>query len=175
MLQGEFELPSRLSVSAADCLLALTVSLVRKDAVTSNGHKSSASSASKQRVALVTTASADKKATSAHKPVELSNSETETLLWSHLEALIHLVQKLLAVSFFCWFLSLLPYVVLISFYVICFLLHSMLTWSLFFEGKSCITKRRKIYLYILKRHFLQERFIWSYGITILVLSTAVEQ
>lgn len=90
-LQDGFELPSRLAVSAADCVLVLTESLTKIPAVPSSRQKSSDLSAPNQRVAVVA-ASGDKKSS------EVSNGGIENLLWDQLEEVIHLVHKLLAVS-----------------------------------------------------------------------------
>lgn len=90
-MQDGFELPSRLAVSAADCVLVLTESLTKIPAVPSSRQKSSDLSAPNQRVAVVA-ASGDKKSS------EVSNGGTENLLWDQLEEVIHLVHKLLAVS-----------------------------------------------------------------------------
>lgn len=89
--QDGFELPSRLSLSAADCFLTLTESLAKRPRVSSDRQKSSNFKAS------VTSAPCENKEKLAHKTSELSNMEMEFLLWDHLQELISLVQRLLAV------------------------------------------------------------------------------
>ncbi|KAM6568437.1 hypothetical protein CsatB_016422 [Cannabis sativa] len=96
-LQDGFELPSRLGVAAADCLLVLTEYMTKVVTVPSNRQKSSDASAPSQRVELLATGG-DKKAIHSHKSLETSNKEVEHLLWDHLEEVLHLVQKLLAWS-----------------------------------------------------------------------------
>lgn len=81
-LQDGFELPSRLAVSAADCFIVLTESLSKK-AVPSNRQNKSLPSIG-----------CDK-----NNKSEVTSAEMENLVWDHLEELIHLMQKLLAVSF----------------------------------------------------------------------------
>ncbi|KAF3442571.1 hypothetical protein FNV43_RR16487 [Rhamnella rubrinervis] len=93
-LQDGFELPSRLAVSAADCFIVLTESLTKKAVAPSNRQKSSDSTASIQRTAVLPNIGSDKK----NKPLEVTNSEMENVVWDHLEELIHLMQKLLAWS-----------------------------------------------------------------------------
>lgn len=90
--QDGFELPSRLSLSAADCFLTLTESLAKRPRVSSDRQKSSNFKAS------VTSAPCENKEKLAHKTSELSNMEMEFLLWDHLQELISLVQRLLAWS-----------------------------------------------------------------------------
>lgn len=92
-LQGGFELPSRLAVSAADCLLALTEALTKK--VPSN-RMTSNSSALNRPISLVPS-STHKKAQAVSKSSEVSNMDMEYLFWDHLEELINLTQRLLAV------------------------------------------------------------------------------
>ncbi|KAG6694135.1 uncharacterized protein LOC122276108 isoform X3 [Carya illinoinensis] len=93
-LQGGFELPSRLAVSAADCLLALTEALTKK--VPSN-RMTSNSSALNRPISLVPS-STHKKAQAVSKSSEVSNMDMEYLFWDHLEELINLTQRLLAWS-----------------------------------------------------------------------------
>lgn len=90
--QDGFELPSRLSLSAADCFLSLTEALTKRPRVSSDRQKSSNFKAS------VTPAPCEKKEKLAHKTSEISNMEMEFLLWDHLQELISLVQRLLAWS-----------------------------------------------------------------------------
>ncbi|XP_062117653.1 uncharacterized protein LOC133831397 isoform X2 [Humulus lupulus] len=96
-LQDGFELPSRLAVSAADCLLVLTEYITKVITVPSNRQKSSNASSPSQRVELLSTGGG-KKAINTHKSSETSNKEMEHLLWDHLEEILRLVQKLLAWS-----------------------------------------------------------------------------
>lgn len=97
-LQDGYELPSRLAVSAADCFLALTEALTKKAKVSSNRRKLSDSNAPKRQLTLVAIDSGDKKAKPGSESLVTSNMEMEYILWDHLEELICLVQKLLAVS-----------------------------------------------------------------------------
>lgn len=97
-LQEGHELPSRLAVSAADCFLALTEALTKKAKVASNKPKLSDSNAPKRQLTLVAIDNGDKKAKPASESLVTSNMEMEYILWDHLEELICLVQKLLAVS-----------------------------------------------------------------------------
>ncbi|CAA7060609.1 unnamed protein product [Microthlaspi erraticum] len=88
VLQDGYEVPSRLSVSAADCLLSITGALAKKD----DTLKPSTSMGSHRPVALIPNVSEkNKKQTS--RP-EDSNSEENCLLWNHLEELRRLVQCL---------------------------------------------------------------------------------
>lgn len=96
--QDGFELPSRLSVSAADCFLAITGALTRKAEIPVNRSKSINSSRSDPAVALVPTNISKKKVSQAHEP-SCINGKMELLLWNHLEELIVLVQSLLAVCY----------------------------------------------------------------------------
>uniref|UniRef100_A0A2N9IX14 Uncharacterized protein n=1 Tax=Fagus sylvatica TaxID=28930 RepID=A0A2N9IX14_FAGSY len=91
-----FELPSRLSVSAADCMLALAEALAKK---VSSNKPTSTSNGSSWLVTLVPASSTgDKKVKPASKSSEVSNLEMGYLFWDRLEELIHLVQRLLAWS-----------------------------------------------------------------------------
>lgn len=97
-LQDGYELPSRLAVSAADCFLALTEALTKKAQIPSNRPKLLDSNAPKRPVTLVSSDSGKKKSKPASESIVASNMEMENILWDHLEELIRLVQKLLAVS-----------------------------------------------------------------------------
>ncbi|XP_011020335.1 PREDICTED: uncharacterized protein LOC105122745 isoform X2 [Populus euphratica] len=95
-LQDRLELPSRLSVSAADCILSITEALTKKTKVASNKPKSLNSNAS-HPISLVSTAIKEKKV----KPSESSevfSIEMAHLLWKQIEVLITLLQRLLAWS-----------------------------------------------------------------------------
>lgn len=95
-LQDRLELPSRLSVSAADCILSITEALTKKTKVASNKPKSLNSNTS-HAISLVSTAIKEKKV----KPSESSevfSIEMAHLLWKQIEVLITLLQRLLAWS-----------------------------------------------------------------------------
>ncbi|KAJ8638025.1 hypothetical protein MRB53_012292 [Persea americana] len=96
-VQDGFELPTRLSLSAADCTIAFTEALTRKASLSkvSNGIKKSSESATNQLITFVPTESKEK----ASRPSKvLEDMEMEWLLWDHLAELIILVQKLQAWS-----------------------------------------------------------------------------
>ena len=94
-LQDGFELPSRLSVSAADCMLALAEALAKK--VSSNKPTSTSNGSSRPVTLVPASSTGDKKVKPASKSSEVSNLEMGYLFWDRLEELIHLVQRLLAV------------------------------------------------------------------------------
>lgn len=130
-MQDGFELPTRLSLSAADCTIAFTEALTRKASLSkvSNGiKKSSDLSATNQLITFVPTESKEK----ASRPSKvLEDMEMEWLLWDHLAELIILVQKLQAVCFeprmfFCFFL------LLISIYKLYFVCHFSICGLYFF-------------------------------------------
>ncbi|XVF56100.1 hypothetical protein PTKIN_Ptkin06aG0089800 [Pterospermum kingtungense] len=98
VLQGKFELPSRLSVAAADCLLALTEGLTRKHDILSNKPKSLNSGESTLPVSLSASSTDEKKIKAAHKSSEVLKMGMEHLLWDYLQDIIYLVQRLLAWS-----------------------------------------------------------------------------
>lgn len=85
-------------MSAADCFLALSEALIRKAKVSSNKPKLSDTKAQKRQVTLVALDSGDKKEKPASESLDASNLEMEYILWNHLEEILGLVQKLLAVS-----------------------------------------------------------------------------
>ncbi|XP_010257323.1 PREDICTED: uncharacterized protein LOC104597470 isoform X2 [Nelumbo nucifera] len=99
-LQNGFELPTRLSVAAADCTLLLTEALIKKtpsSEVSSSRTKPSDPNAANWQISLVPTASSDKRVMSTSKFSQASESmEMEFLLWNHFDELIILVQKLCA-------------------------------------------------------------------------------
>ncbi|XP_059646314.1 uncharacterized protein LOC132292139 isoform X2 [Cornus florida] len=101
-LQGGFELPTRLSVAAADCILALTVALTKKDLASDdsdNGQKSFNPNASKLPITSVPAAFSEKKVETTSRSPDISNNmEMKLLLWNHLDDLIILVQRLTAWS-----------------------------------------------------------------------------
>ncbi|KAK9141899.1 hypothetical protein Syun_011299 [Stephania yunnanensis] len=102
ILQDGFELPTRLSISAADCILALTEALTKQSSdhgVSNAGMKSSDPNAKKLPFNFTAPGSGGKnnKLSSSSQRV-LDESEKQLLLWDHLESIIILVQKLLAWS-----------------------------------------------------------------------------
>lgn len=102
ILQDGFELPTRLSVSAADCILALTEAITKKaltSQVSSSRSNSSSRNVSNQPISLLPSAVNEKKVKLTSRSPEVSNNmEMELLLWNHLDELIILVQRLLAWS-----------------------------------------------------------------------------
>ncbi|KAF5194479.1 Dna-directed rna polymerase subunit beta like, partial [Thalictrum thalictroides] len=95
-----YELPTRLAVAAADCILFLTEASTRTtntSEVSNVETKSSETDTAKKPVALSFTACAKEKTKSTSAFVEKSkNMEVEVLLWDHLDELIILVQRLMA-------------------------------------------------------------------------------
>lgn len=91
-LQDGYELPSRLSISAADCFLALTEALTRKDEIVSNQKSYVDSDIS---VNTSTGLPAADEGTVGIPKMEL---EPKNLLSNHLEELVNLVQLLFAWS-----------------------------------------------------------------------------
>ncbi|KAL4272418.1 hypothetical protein GQ457_13G011310 [Hibiscus cannabinus] len=98
ILQDKFELPTRLSVAAADCLLALTEGLMKKPDMLSNRTKSLKSSESNPPVSLLASRIDESKINTAQKSSEVLNMDVADLLWDYLQDLIYLVDKLLAWS-----------------------------------------------------------------------------
>ncbi|KAG8503992.1 hypothetical protein CXB51_002318 [Gossypium anomalum] len=97
ILQDEFELPSRLSVAAADCLLTLTEGLTKKPMLSSRT-KSLKSSESNPQVSLLASSIDERKISAVHKSSEVLNVGMEDLFWDYLQDLIYLVERLLAWS-----------------------------------------------------------------------------
>ncbi|GMP97063.1 hypothetical protein CsSME_00045462 [Camellia sinensis var. sinensis] len=101
-LQGGFELPTRLSVAAADCILALTEALTKKDLVSDGSDdrlKPSNPNLSFLPITSAPAAFVEKKVKPTNRsPDVLNNMEMKLLLWDHLDELIILVQRLDAVS-----------------------------------------------------------------------------
>ncbi|XP_023637799.1 uncharacterized protein LOC17887274 isoform X2 [Capsella rubella] len=85
-----YEVPSRLSVSAADCLLSITGALAKRDNTLVNRPKPSTITGSHQPVALIPNTSKKEKKQSFLP--EGSNIEANCILWNHLEELMRLVQ-----------------------------------------------------------------------------------
>nr|KJB16440.1 hypothetical protein B456_002G230200 [Gossypium raimondii] len=96
-LQDKFELPSRLSVAAADCLLTLTEGLTKKPMLSSRT-KSLKSSESNPPVSLLASSIDERKISTVHKSSEVLNVGMEDLFWDYLQDLIYLVERLLAWS-----------------------------------------------------------------------------
>ncbi|XP_031251733.1 uncharacterized protein LOC116109645 isoform X2 [Pistacia vera] len=97
-MQNGYELPSRLSISAADCFISLTEALTKKPKFSSDGQKPSNSKASDRPTILMLSTSGEKKVKPTNESLELSSMDMEFLLWDHLEDLVVLVQRLLAWS-----------------------------------------------------------------------------
>ncbi|MBA0786100.1 hypothetical protein Gotri_026154, partial [Gossypium trilobum] len=97
ILQDKFELPSRLSVAAADCLLTLTEGLTKKPMLSSRT-KSLKSSESNPPVSLLASSIDERKISTVHKSSEVLNVGMEDFFWDYLQDLIYLVERLLAWS-----------------------------------------------------------------------------
>lgn len=95
ILQDGYEVPSRLSVSAADCLLSITGALAKRDNTLVNRPKPSTITGSHQPVALIPYIS-EKKKKQTSLP-EDSIIDANCIMWNHLEELTRLVQCLFAV------------------------------------------------------------------------------
>lgn len=95
-LQDGYELPSRLSISAADCFLALTEALTRKDEIVSNHESYVDSDASINTSRFLLAAAADEGTVGIPK----MKLEPKNLLSNHLDELVNLVQLLFAVCLF---------------------------------------------------------------------------
>ncbi|MCL7036267.1 hypothetical protein MKW94_009830 [Papaver nudicaule] len=95
-LQDGFELPTRLSVAVADCILVLTEALI----INASTSKRSPSADKAKILATSTTAASDEKQVKSISalPQGIENVEMDFILWNHLDELINLVQKLLAWS-----------------------------------------------------------------------------
>ncbi|KAG5555643.1 hypothetical protein RHGRI_006333 [Rhododendron griersonianum] len=92
---GGFELPTRLAVAAADCTLALTTALTKKD-LFSNGSDEKPKQSNSNFSSLPTTwVPGEKRVKPASRCPEVS-VEMNLLLWDHLDELIILVQRLIA-------------------------------------------------------------------------------
>ncbi|XP_042514637.1 uncharacterized protein LOC122089182 isoform X2 [Macadamia integrifolia] len=99
-IQDGFELPTRLSVAAADCILVLTIALTKKaliSEVSSSGKKLAGSA--DRLITPVHSTGGEKRAKAVGRYPQVSeNMELEFLLWDHLDELIILVQRLQAWS-----------------------------------------------------------------------------
>lgn len=99
-LQGGFELPTRLAVAAADVILSLLVSLTRKDLSSDfSDHKPKSFSPCKSNSSIMLLSSAvnEKKLNKTSKSSQSADMEMMFLLWDHLDEIIILVEKLIAV------------------------------------------------------------------------------
>ncbi|KAI3992440.1 hypothetical protein MKX01_022531 [Papaver californicum] len=95
-LQDGFELPTRLTVAVADCILVLTEALIIN---ASTSKRSLSADKAKILATSTTTASNEKQVNSISTlPQGTENVEMEFLLWNHLDELVTLVLKLLAWS-----------------------------------------------------------------------------
>ncbi|XP_071723935.1 uncharacterized protein [Rutidosis leptorrhynchoides] len=97
-LQHGFELPSRLSVSAADCLLALTEALAKKSGVSSSRAQSSNSHLASHVIRQKAVDIGNKYSIQTCRSFEISDLEMKDILWDQLAELIILAEKLLAWS-----------------------------------------------------------------------------
>ncbi|XP_057438694.1 uncharacterized protein LOC130730649 isoform X1 [Lotus japonicus] len=96
-LQDGFQLPSRLGVSAADCLLSISGALTKVAEL--DGKKSRLNTRAKdQAIAFVQSPSVEKKVKMGSKSLLMSKFERDYILWNHLDHLICLVQRLLSWS-----------------------------------------------------------------------------
>ncbi|VVB06054.1 unnamed protein product [Arabis nemorensis] len=91
-----YEVPSTLSVSAADCLLSITGALAKRDDTVANRPNQSTITGSHQPVALIPNTILVRRKKKKTSRSEDSNSETSCILWNHLEDLTRLVQCLFA-------------------------------------------------------------------------------
>ncbi|CAK9319331.1 unnamed protein product [Citrullus colocynthis] len=97
ILQEGFELPSRLSVCAADCVVSLTNALTAKSEVQTRQKRLNVSS-SYQQVTFFSNAVDDQREKPISSSSKDSDSDMEYLLWHQLKDLVILVQRLLAWS-----------------------------------------------------------------------------
>ncbi|KAK4343712.1 hypothetical protein RND71_036806 [Anisodus tanguticus] len=100
-VQGEFELPTRLSVAAADLILSLTEALTRTNSVVncSDDKQKAAGTGERNRpVTLLPSTSTKKKVNKVGKSSDFTGMEMKLLLWDHLDNLIILVERLTAWS-----------------------------------------------------------------------------
>lgn len=100
-VQGEFELPTRLSVAAADLILSLTEALARTNSVFSfsdDKHKAAGTAERNRPVMLLPSTPTKKKVNKISKSSDYKGMEMKLLLWDHLDNLIILVERLTAWS-----------------------------------------------------------------------------
>lgn len=93
-MQDGFELPSRLAVAAADCILAISEALTKKNKDLGDTPKATVSGGSGRPIASIQ----EKRVKQAPKSSEVPNIEMAFLLWDQLDELKNLLQRLLAVS-----------------------------------------------------------------------------
>ncbi|GAB4851595.1 hypothetical protein Ancab_030997 [Ancistrocladus abbreviatus] len=94
ILQDGFELPTRLSVAAADCILVVTGALTQKplgSEIPSERSRASKSNASNKPVSILGEGQMEPKNVSSDAS---NHTEMGLLLWEHLDELVILVQKL---------------------------------------------------------------------------------
>ncbi|XP_006349558.1 uncharacterized protein [Solanum tuberosum] len=100
-VQGEFELPTRLSVAAADLVLSLTEALARTNSVfncSDDKRKAAATGERNLLVMLLPSTPTKKKVNNISKSSDYEGMEMKLLLWDHLDNLIILVERLTAWS-----------------------------------------------------------------------------
>ncbi|MCE2054937.1 hypothetical protein HAX54_041674 [Datura stramonium] len=100
-VQGGFELPTRLSVAAADLILSLTEALTRTNSVfncSDDKQKAAGTGERNRRVTLLPSISTKKKVNKISKSSDYTGMEMKLLLWDHLDNLIILVERLTAWS-----------------------------------------------------------------------------
>ncbi|KAG5615548.1 hypothetical protein H5410_015372 [Solanum commersonii] len=100
-VQGEFELPTRLSVAAADLVLSLTEALARANSVfncSDDKRKAAATGERNLPVMLLPSTPTKKKVNNISKSSDYEGMEMKLLLWDHLDNLIILVERLTAWS-----------------------------------------------------------------------------
>ncbi|XP_059298571.1 uncharacterized protein LOC132051492 isoform X1 [Lycium ferocissimum] len=98
--QGEFELPTRLSVAAADLILSLTEALATNSVFSCSDDKQKAAGTGERNrpVTLLPSTSTKKKVNKVSKSSDFTGMEMKLLLWDHLDNLIILVERLTAWS-----------------------------------------------------------------------------
>ncbi|XP_043816177.1 uncharacterized protein LOC110622515 isoform X3 [Manihot esculenta] len=98
-IQGKdgFELPSRLSISAADCILSISEALTKKNKVLSKNRKLLNSNASDPPISPVPAVTGEKSAKTSSEFSD-SNFDMAYLLWERIQELTTLMQRLLAWS-----------------------------------------------------------------------------
>ncbi|XP_060206681.1 uncharacterized protein LOC132634681 isoform X3 [Lycium barbarum] len=97
-VQGEFELPTRLSVAAADLILSLTEALATNSVFSCSDDKQKAAGTGERNhpVTLLPSTSTKKKVNKVGKSSDFTGMEMKLLLWDHLDNLIILVERLTA-------------------------------------------------------------------------------
>ncbi|WCJ33914.1 ARM repeat superfamily protein [Euphorbia peplus] len=97
-LQEGFEFPSRLSVSAADCILSISEALTKKAGALSRKPKSLEPNSLNKSGSIFFTAVEEKKVKPACVTFDGSNFDGTSLLWNLVEELSTLLQRLIAWS-----------------------------------------------------------------------------